>query len=127
MPIAKVIQYRDRKAVEHHVHDFRWNEHPDGGYSFDCDEAGALLDENHRDRLIWACLNDDLHYNGIRTYITHETVPLIVECPKCGKPVEFWIPGGDVEHDCGQWFNCFGQMLRNPHPVYGWDDEGMDY
>lgn len=38
---------------------------------------------------------------------------LIIECPQCAREVEFF-DASDISCECGQWFNCFGQMLTPP-------------
>lgn len=124
--IVEILSDRQRKQLIGYDLYFQDRENKECGYGFLCDSDGNVLDDEHKDVWIqnynYCITHPELYeYKGIRTWKTHYTEPAVGLC-SCGEKV---VLSGDCTcPKCGQWYNSFGQALRDPeYWESGWDDE----
>jgi len=90
-----------------------------GGYAFDCNASGELLDASWADRVAELRASGKFRDPRIEQRTYRWTQPALAICP-CGARITL---DGDSECDCGRLFNSSGQELNPPHLwEEPWDD-----
>lgn len=114
--IVKIISEREQKKQTEYRRAFQLiGDYPGNGYSFPCEADGTLIkDENYK---YWYqnyeyCLAHPEKYrdDGVEERSWWYSEPAIAEC-SCGREISL---DGDQMCDCGQWYNAFGQALKDP-------------
>ena len=116
--IVKIISERERKTHIEYARMFqRIGDYPGNGYSFPCESDGTLLNTNESARENYEyCLAHPEKYEdmGVEEWNLNYTEPALAKC-SCGR--ELYLEG-DQECGCGQWYNAFGQALKDPKYWY---------
>lgn len=124
--IVEIISERERKKMVEYRREFQLiGDYEGNGASFPCDTNGNLcMDDEFVD--CWYknyeyCLVHPERYED-RGVVKREwwyTEPAHARC-NCGEEV---ILRGDTMCDkCGQWYNGFGQVLKDPSHWYDYED-----
>lgn len=129
--IVKIITKRERKQHVEYNRMFQLiGDYEGNGYVFPCDSQGNLcMDDQFVD--CWYknyeyCLEHPEKYKdmGIEKTSWWYTEPGVGQC-SCGGEV---VLNGDCQCEkCGQWYNGFGQALKDPEYWEGDCDDGYDY
>ena len=124
--IIEIISERERKKVVEHTRFFQLIGGYDGnGYEFPCDGQGNLcMDDEHVDcwyRNYEYCLAHPEKYKdmGYKRNSWWYTEPAHARC-SCGN--EIILDGDCMCEKCGQWYNAFGQALKDPCHWYDEED-----
>ena len=113
------MQSMTRTETAHRV---RFFDYPDGGYSFECDENGAVdvsrLPEMARKNYENAMAHPEMFpygWNEVETITRTVRTPASGKC-NCGKRIQLVneYMGACRCPRCGQWWNLFGQELLDP-------------
>lgn len=124
--MIEIIQhFHIEEIVEHRLH---YLTHENGGYSFDCDETGKIIDE---DKLSPAAKENLKRLRSgeittikppyVDTFERSIKHPTIGKCT-CGAEVELTSGFGN-DCECGKIYNTSGAELR---PRSQWDDRDYD-
>ena len=94
-------------------------------YSFPCEKNGTLIHDKFYDSWIenyHYCVShpDEYEDMGIITMKWEYTEPTHALC-SCGR--EVFLSGDTCCGGCGQWYNMFGQPIKNP---FEWDENCDD-
>lgn len=112
---------KESEYVDYDEYELVFYREPGYGFGFPCDKDGNLLPgltdaaiENHR----WALEHKEKFpyaFNEIEHRVRHCREPAIGKC-RCGSefPLENQYQGACECPGCGQWYNLFGQELRDP-------------
>lgn len=125
----KIIAERHHVTKTEYNRCFEYENEPDCGYWFPCDENGNVsLSELSKEALqnYQDCINGkrNLIDGGICKNNFSYTEPAIGICDKCGKEVSLIDSYcGATECECGEWYNMCGQHLNPPEM---WQEE-IDY
>ena len=126
--IVKIISKRERKERVGFSRDFqRVDCEPGCGYGFPCDAKGNVIpDENYN---CWGknyeyCVSHPEEYidEGVVKHSWTYTEPAVGKC-SCGGEVH--LDGDTPCPECGQWYNMFGQALKDPE--YWYEEDHGDY
>ena len=122
---AEIITPRERKtSIEYELFYQRKNAPDYSGFAFPCDEDGNF------DKLAPEAQKS---YNYVQNHLDEFEEPIIeknehsytenaiAKCSHCGNEFELWDEylGACECPKCGQWYNLFGQELKNPN---NWGD-----
>lgn len=119
----KIISERQRVETKEFCMDYNYKD-GDGGYSFECDSNGKILNAEHAERAKELDKDPNFEKGEFTNYSNSYMQPAIGICDKCGKEVRLIDQYmGACECECGQWYNMFGQQLKNPEL---WENEGND-
>ena len=106
----------ERKTVVKYKREFELIKLPCAGFSFPCKENGELIVDEFYDS--WKpnydnCIAHPEKYRdiGIQKYTWDYRKPNVGTC-SCGE--EIMLDGDTKCPKCGQWYNAFGQALRDP-------------
>lgn len=121
--IIKILSERQRKQHIEYRREFQLiGDYPGNGYSFPCEANGTLIKDKSFD--MWLenyeyCLAHPEKYEdrGVQEIRWNYSEPAIAKC-SCGREISL---EGDQMCDCGQWYNAFGQALKNPE--FWYEDE----
>lgn len=111
-----ITKRREFKEVISYEREFRYLDDNSAGFSFTVDERGNVITEYPEARRNFeACLTGEVDGRkvrdlGIGRRISHVSYPAEGRCV-CGSTV---VLDGDVECDCGRWYNAVGQELKHP-------------
>ena len=115
--IEKTIHARELKHHVEYCRDFTLRKDPVGGFSFPCDKSGNLLkdDINYQTwypNYLFCVQHPEIYLdNGVVKNEWDYTRPEEVKC-SCGQV--FFLENVTVCPKCGQWYNGFGQSLKDP-------------
>ena len=115
-----IIKEREIKELIDKRVDFNYLDDPNAGFSFPGNDTGGVdfdkMPEAARENYRWCIANSDKvsgpHYI---TYNHTYTEPAVGKC-SCGAEVvlENTYMGATCCEKCGQWYNLFGQELKDP-------------
>lgn len=125
--IVKIISERERKQHIEYEQSFTYigGEDDGCGFGFPCEKDGTLIHDENYD--IWienykSCVAhpEKFQADGVRKISWRDTEPAHALC-SCGE--EILLQGDTVCPNCGQWYNGFGQALRDPDE---WEEDRFD-
>lgn len=125
--IVKIISERERKQHIEYEQSFTCIDGEDDGcgFGFPCEKDGTLIHDENYD--IWienykSCVAhpEKFRADGVRKISWWYTEPAHALC-SCGE--EILLQGDTVCLNCGQWYNGFGQALRDPDE---WEEDRFD-
>lgn len=111
-----ITKPREFKEVISYEREFRYLDDSSAGFSFTVDEQGNCLNPHPEgQRNFAACLTGEVDGQKVRDLgtgrrISHISYPAEGLCA-CGRIV---VLDGDVECECGRWYNSAGQELNHP-------------
>lgn len=113
-----ICEIKPREHIKHTEwrRSFTNIKHPDSGFEFPCDSSGTLIHNEHYDCWIEnyeMCISNPEKFrdDGVVKRSWWHTEPALVRC-SCGE--EFYLDGDTECPNCGQWYNGFGQELKDP-------------
>ena len=122
--IKKIISPSEVKTATERTHDFSYRDHTPGGFAFPCDKDGEPLEtdkfhNNWRKNYEYCLAHPEIFVDdGVVETFWEYVEPAHAVC-SCGEEIYL---SRDTQCACGQWYNGFGQALRDPFEWY--DDYG---
>lgn len=127
---ATIIRPRTHEKIIERRLSIYVKDSPGSGFSFPCDENGNIkfdpkYEKAQRDSYNYAIASDKFDPPFIEKRITLSLVPALALC-ECGNEIllEDQYCGACSCPHCGQWYNMFGNSLKDPK--YWYDDEYDD-
>lgn len=114
--MLNITKRRETVTVEERWHSFVFDDSEGLGFMFQVNQDGNLITDldavrENYERCKTGFIDGDVVRDlGIEVHYVHYTEPAEGECV-CGRTV---ILDGDVECDCGRWYNSAGQELKHP-------------
>lgn len=114
----EIIKAPWEEEIVEYCHEFYRNgmNFDDGGFGFQCDEHGIVIGGDELKSNYQAVMFDSTHrgttYGGIKKYVSHWKHGLTIKC-NCGHTFELSRGYDTMCDNCGQWYNPWGQELRN--------------
>ena len=126
--MIQIIKESIRVTATDHYIEFHYKDNPYAGYSFPATKDRTLrVDKMTPDAIAnyESCLVDDRLTEAEFTSNTYSyTEPAIGRC-HCGRAVVLESRYmGAIQCECGQWYNLFGQELKERRY---WEDDDYDY
>ena len=112
---ARIIRHRQTQIVRRYTLAIDRLSEP-GGYAFDCDEAGALLDPSRADKVAALRASGEFREPRVERRTYRWTQPALAICEVCDARITL---DGDTDCDCGATYNGGGQRLV---PAHLWEE-----
>lgn len=111
--MVKIISKRQRVWMRNMTHDFTRRDDASSGFTFPVEEEMTDVAKKNYE---YCKSHPELFIDeGVEDRGWWYTEPAHAVCNKCGRGV---ILDGDVQCECGQWYNSFGQELLPPQYWY---------